>query len=227
MSLPFRLYPFRAIKPGRYRITAPLNPAYHVPHMRPALPPLHPVRLTVVVRSVDLAGPRSKSPLYTITASVLYRPGMRTPHACLTFLESLPPVGCGGVRVAGYDFPHAPHVIHFASGGWQTPELRIVGVWNGRALVLARPPSPAPTAERQPAPPAGCRGQEAPETSLLAKQMTRAHTRLGMIELAPCGHRLWALVGVADPPTRSFIRHHFGRRVIVRGWLRRARFGPE
>jgi hypothetical protein len=220
MSLPFRLYAFRAITPGRYRITAPLNPAYHVPHMHPSLPPLHGVRLTVVVRGADSARPSSSSRRYTVTASVLYRPGMRTPQACLTFLESLPPVGCGGVPVAGYDFRHLPHIIHFAGGGWQTPELRMVGAWNGHTLLLARAPSPAQKSPRAPGPPPACRGQRAPGIGLLASRITHAHARLGVIELVPCGRRVWALVGVADPATRSFIRRHFGRRVTVSGWLR-------
>lgn len=222
MSLPVRLYPFRAITPGRYRVTARLNPAYHVPRMHPSLPRLRPVRLTVVVRAAPAAIPSSGSRLYTVTASVLYRPAMRTPHACLTVLESLPPVGCGGVPVGGYDFRHVPHVIHFAGGGWQTPELRLAGAWDGHTLVLARPPAPARLGAREPVPPALCGGRQAPAARSLAKRITRAHVRLGLIELAPCGRRVWVLVGVADPPTRSVLHHLFGRRVIVRGWLRRA-----
>jgi hypothetical protein len=221
-SLPVRLYPFRAITPGRYRVTARLNPAYHVPRMHPSLPRLHPVRLTVVVRPARRAIHSSSSRLYTVTASVLYRPGMRTPHACLTFLESLPPVGCGGVSVRGYDFRHLAHVIHFAGGGWQTPEIRLAGTWDGHTLLLARPPSPASLGARAPAPPAACAGRQAPGARSLATRITRAHVRVGLIELVPCGRRVWILVGVADPPTRSVLHHLFGRRLIVRGWLRRA-----
>jgi hypothetical protein len=220
MSLPVRLYPFRAITPGRYQVTARLNPTYHVPQIHPSLPPLGRVRVTVVVRAAERASSRGR--LYTVTASVLYRPGMRTPHACLTCLESLPPVGCGGVPVAGFDFRHLPHVTHFARGGWQTPELRMAGAWDGRTLMLARRPSLARALSRDPVPPPACQGQQAPGTNLLAKRITRGHARLGLIELLACGRRVWALVAVADPATRSFIRHHFGRRVTVSGWLRSA-----
>jgi hypothetical protein len=220
MSLPFRLYPFRAITPGRYQITARLNPAYHVPHMHPALPPLHRVRVTVIVRAADTARPSFSAQLYTVTASVLYRPGMSTPHACLTFLESLPPVGCGGVPVAGFNFRHLPHLVHFSDMGWQTPALRMVGVWNGHTLLLTRRPSLARTSAREPAPPSVCQGRQPRETNRLAMRITHAHEELGLIELVPCARRVWALVGVADPPIRSFIRHHFGRRVIISGWLR-------
>jgi hypothetical protein len=48
-SLPARFYPFRADKPGRYQLVAELNPAYHTPNMRPPLPPLRPVSVTIVV----------------------------------------------------------------------------------------------------------------------------------------------------------------------------------
>jgi hypothetical protein len=65
MSLPFRLYPFRAITPGRYQITARLNTAHHVPHMHPSLPALHRVHVTVVVQAADSRGPTSSPPLYT------------------------------------------------------------------------------------------------------------------------------------------------------------------
>ena len=48
-SLRYRLYPFRAVAPGRYHLTAALNPAYRTPNLRPPLPPLHAVSWTVVV----------------------------------------------------------------------------------------------------------------------------------------------------------------------------------
>jgi hypothetical protein len=225
MSLPFRVYPFRAITPGRYQITAALNPAYHVPHVRPRLGPLYPVRITVVVRAPKMTGPRSPSRLYTVTASVLYRTGMGAPQACLTFLESLPPAGCGGLPVAGFDFQHLSGVIHFRGVGWQTPALRMVGLWTGKVFRLVRPPSTAGAPAREPEPPPTCHGQHTPGTNTLSKRITRAHARLRLLELLPCGHRVWALVAVADQPTRGFIRHHFGRRVIVSGWLRSGR--PE
>ena len=50
MSLPVQVVPFRALAPGRYRITAALNPAYRLPRMRPPLRELQPVHVTVVVR---------------------------------------------------------------------------------------------------------------------------------------------------------------------------------
>jgi hypothetical protein len=222
MSLPSRLYPFRALRPGRYQVTAPLNRAYHLPHMRPPLPPLHPVRITVIVKAPPDARSSSTSRLYSVTASVLYRPGMTTPQACLVYLQSLPPAGCSGAPVAGYDFERLSGVTHFGTMGWQTPLLRLVGAWNGHTLVLARPPSRARAPGHDPEPPSVCEIQGGEGTTRLAKRITRAHNRLHLLELLPCGRRVWVLVAVADPPTRAFIGHHFGRRVIVSGWLRPA-----
>jgi hypothetical protein len=48
-SLPYRLYPFRAGAPGRYHLTAALNPAHHLPSLQSPLPPLHPISVTIVV----------------------------------------------------------------------------------------------------------------------------------------------------------------------------------
>jgi hypothetical protein len=48
-SIPARYYPFRAMHPGQYVLTSRLNPAYHLPRMRPPLKPLRPVSVTVIV----------------------------------------------------------------------------------------------------------------------------------------------------------------------------------
>lgn len=221
MSLPFRMYPFRAIAPGRYQITAALNPAYHVPQMRPSLPRLNPVRVTVVVHPWRKARSSSISRRYTVTASVLYRTGMGTPKACLTYLLSLPPAGCGGVSVAGYDFEHLPGVVRYGAMGWQTSELRMVGVWSGHVLRLTRPPVRVTRPAGEPAQPVVC-AQSLRGATGLARRITRAHARLNLLELAPCGRRVWVLVAVADAPTRAFIRRQFGEGVVVTGWLRRA-----
>jgi hypothetical protein len=214
-SLPSRLYPFRAITPGRYRISAALNPAYHRPNMHPPLPPLRPVAVTVIVHERQAVA-------YTVTASVLYRTGMTAPHACLVYLLSLPPAGCGGVPVTGYDFHRLPGLVRYGGMGWQTPVLRLTGAWTGRVLRLTRPPVRADEPSREPGPPFACNGRSTAAIATLGTRLTHAHTRIHLIETEPCGPRLWALVAVADASTRGFIRGHFGRRVIVSGWLRPA-----
>jgi hypothetical protein len=219
MSLPARAYAFRARTPGRYRITAALNPAYRVPRMRPPLPRLRPVRITVLVKPRH---PSRASLLdrYTVTASVLYRKDMGRPRACLTYLLSLPPAGCGGVPVSGYAFERVPGLVRYSRIGWATPELRMVGVWNGHTLRLTRPPIAVAMPEAEPAPPARCRGRSTAAARALATRVTRARIRLNLLELLPCGGRVWALVAVADARAHAFIRSHFGLDVVVAGWLR-------
>jgi hypothetical protein len=218
-SLPVRVYPFRAIDPGRYQITARLNPAYHLPQFRPPLRPLRPVRVTVVVSNSP--APEKASLLkYTIVALVLYRTTMKTPMACLAILTSLPPAGCSGVPVTGYDFTRLAGLVRFGPMGWETPQLRLVGTWNGHALTLPRTPVPVTTHRPEPSPPAACHDHTTSDASALARRITRAHVRIHMLELNPCGNSVWLLVAVADQPTVSHVRGHFGGRVIVNGWLR-------
>jgi hypothetical protein len=157
---------------------------------------------------------------YTVVASVLYRAGIARPRACLAYLLSLPPAGCAGVPVSGYAFQRVPGLVRFGAKGWQTPELRLVGHWNGHVLDLTRRPQPAAHAEREPTPPLGCHGQSTPATAALATRITQAHTRIHLLELLPCGARVWILLQVADAATRSDIRTRFGDAVIVDGWLR-------
>ena len=219
MSLPARVYAFRAIRPGRYQITAPLNPAYHLPHLVPRLPPLRPVHLTVVVTPGGVTSPASGQTTYTVVAPVLYLRKVGTPLACLTVLESLPPAGCGGVPVTGYDFRHLVGRVRFHGMGWQSRHaLRLVGTWNGHVLTLTRPPSRVRRSTPAPSPPTTCR--PTPTGTALGRRITRAHMRLNMLELGPCGKTAWVLVAVADRATISFIHHRFGRSVIVTGWLR-------
>jgi hypothetical protein len=215
MSLPAREYVFRAAKPGRYVITAPLNPAYRLPSMRPRLQPLWPARITVTV------GPRTDGPTYTVSAPVLYRTGSKAPRACLAILTSVPPAGCSGVPVTGYDFRRVSGLIRYGSAGWQTPLLRIAGTWNGHALALNRAPAPASAAPQPPAPPAGCNGKTTPTANSLMRRIGRARDRIGLLQVTPCGTGVWVLAAVADHATRTEIRDRFGERVIVAGWLRR------
>jgi hypothetical protein len=216
MSLPAREYVFRAAKPGRYMITARLNPAYRLPRMRPRLHPLRPARITVTVGP----SPRTDGPTYSVTAPVLYRTGERAPRACLVILTSLPPAGCSGVPVTGYDFRRVPGLIRYGSAGWQTPLLHMVGTWNGRVLALKHTPAPASAAQQPPAPPAGCDRKTTPAAHSLMRQIGRARNRIGLLESTPCGARVWVLVDVADHETRIEIRDRFGKRVTVAGWLR-------
>ena len=159
-SLPVRLYPFRATSPGRYEITVPLNPAYHIPRMKPPLRPLHPVCVTVVVSS-SRHPPNASPATYTVVAPVLYQTTLGTRMACLAIHTSFPPAGCSGVAVAGDDFTHVAGVVHFGAMGWETPQLRLVGTWNGHRLTLTRVPVPT-TTRPEPSPPSACHSKTTP-----------------------------------------------------------------
>jgi hypothetical protein len=219
-SLPVQLYPFRATSPGRYQITAPLNPAYHIPRMRPPLRPLRRIRVTVIVSDGSARPHAATTPRYTVVAPVLYRTTIGRPMACLAMLTSLPPAGCSGVPVEGYDFTRVAGLVRFGAMGWQTPQLRLVGTWNGHALTLTRTPVPVTTHRPEPSPLAACHDPTSSQASALARRITRAHVRIHMLELSPCGDTVWVLVAIADRPTISFIHGHFGSSVKIAGWLR-------
>ena len=158
---------------------------------------------------------------YVVTAPVLYRTGRQAPRACLAILTSMPPAGCSGVPVTGYDFGRVPGLVRYGSAGWQTPLLRMAGTWNGRALALKHTPAPASAAPQPPAPPAACHGRPTLPAKRLMTRIGRAGEGIGLLELTPCGARVWVLVAVADHTTRAEIRDRFGNRVTVAGWLRR------
>jgi hypothetical protein len=217
-SLPVRLYAFRATSPGRYQLTAALNPAYHVPRMKPPLRPLRRVRVTVIVTA--RASAEASPATYTTVAPVLHLTRTGTQMACLVMLTSFPPAGCSGVRVAG-SLTHVSRTVRFGAMGWQTPPVRLVGTWNGQRLRLTRAPAPAATTRPEPALSAACHVRTAPAGAALARRITGARRRrIDSLEVVPCGGTVWVLVAVADRPTIAFIHEHFGRTVVVSGWLR-------
>ncbi len=150
-------------------------------------------------------------PTYVVDAPVLRFARGERPWACFSVLLSLPPAGCGGVPVSGYE-------VRRMSGRL----LHMVGTWDGQVLRLIRAPVPATSPRRDPAPPTACRGRPTPAADALARMITRDHAGLHMLELTPCGRTVWVLVAAADRATISYVREHFGRDVVVRGWLRPA-----
>lgn len=78
--------------------------------------------------------------LWTGTASLL-----KPPRAELTLcggatLLSMPPAGCGGAVVRGLDPMTVPGATRYPNGTVQTPSVRLVGTWDGRALTVTQPP---------------------------------------------------------------------------------------
>jgi hypothetical protein len=165
------------------------------------------------------SSPRS----YEVVAPVLYLRRVGRPMACLNVLLSLPPAGCGGVPVRGYDFERSDGLVRFGAMGWQTPPLHIVGTWDGRALAVTSVAAASRSAEAQPDAPKACDGSRTtPSSRRLAAAITRDHRRLHLLALQPCRTTVWVLVAVADRPTVSIIRRQFGARVMISGWLRAA-----
>lgn len=164
--------------------------------------------------------PSSRSPRYEVVASILSTRGTSTPWACDSMLLSLPPAGCSGVPVTGYDFEHLSGVQRLR-GTWWTGPLLLVGTWDGDSLTLTRPPVPRRSPQPEPSPPSSCPGRTRPAIKILARRVTREHARFNMLALERCGDRLWVLVAVADEATIAHLRHHFGNHFLVSGWLRR------
>jgi hypothetical protein len=68
--------------------------------------------------------------------------------------------------------------------------------------------------------PSRCRGLFSAELGAISR-MIRAHaSKIGLMEMSPCGSRVWVLVAVKD---RAIVRaiHRLGRDVLIRGWLQR------
>jgi hypothetical protein len=164
------------------------------------------------------AGSASRPKTYRVVASVLHTRRMDQPFACNAILLSLPPAGCSGVPVTGFDLEHIKGVRR-AGGTWWTPVLRLIGTWYGHVLTLTRPPVIRRSPGRDPSPPASCVGPASPFIKTLARKVTREHARIDMLALQPCAKRVWILVAAADHRTISYLHHRFGDHFLVTGWL--------
>ena len=56
-----------------------------------------------------------------MTAPLLHTQKSRVVLACQAILTSLPPAGCSGVRVKGYDFSRLRHVTRSGNAWWTGP----------------------------------------------------------------------------------------------------------
>jgi len=166
-----------------------------------------------------VAGPGRRTPpaktRYSVVAPLLHVRGTRRPLACFAMLLSYPPSGCSGVPVAGIRRPAGAHRV--GAVWWTAPRL-LVGVWDGHVLRLTRPPVPS-RARPDPGIPSGCDGRETAAARAVGARLTAVHESVGLLTLVPCNRRVWALVAAADPATLATIRHSFGDRVVVHGWL--------
>jgi hypothetical protein len=169
--------------------------------------------------SPSLSSPTAQAGTYQVVASVLHTKGMERPIACYAVLTSLPPAGCSGVLVAGYDLEHIKGV-HRAGRAWWTPVLRLVGTWDGHVLTLTRPPViRRHSSGTDTSAPATCVATASSFIKGLARRVTGVHAKINMMALEPCGQRIWILVAAADQYTKRYLRQHFGNHFLIKGWL--------
>lgn len=165
---------------------------------------------------------RQPSALYTVTTMMMIAPGKHSLIACHIMPLPLPPIGCGGVEVRGIDPFQLPGTRRFPNGTVQTATFRLVGRWDGSALVLTEPPQP-PQAE--PMTQAASHPQaEATQRALAAQQRVLAdwdelrRQGIQILELSTDGDSVTFLVAVADRRTIQILQQRYGP-VEVTGWL--------
>lgn len=89
----------------------------------------------------------SPSALWTVTTGTLQTKDEPL-KACDTWLDSLPPAGCGGVELRGVDVADLPAAHRYPNGTLTTDTLRVTGTYANGVLTVTEQPTPA----SQPAP---------------------------------------------------------------------------
>ena len=172
------------------------------------------------------AGPLRRQPsgLYTVTTGMMIAPGKDTLIACHIMPLPWPPIGCGGVEVRGVDALRLPGTRRYPNGTVETAKFRLVGRWDGNALVLTEPPVAAQTQSGAPRTEPSHLPAEATKRALAAQQRVLAEwdelRRLGIriLEFSPDGDSVTFLVPVADRRTIQILEQRYGP-VEVTGWL--------
>jgi hypothetical protein len=155
-----------------------------------------------------------------VTAPLLQTGRMLRPYACNAFLTSSPPAGCSGVALRGYDFAHLPGVVHRGETWWTDRAFSLTGTWNGRVLALTRPPVERGLKGTAAAEPSRCRGVFSAELGAISRKIRAHASQIGLMQMSPCGSRVWVLVAVKDRATVGAI-HRLGSDVLISGWLQR------
>jgi hypothetical protein len=169
---------------------------------------------------------RQPSDLYTVTTIMMSAPGKQTLIACQAMPLPFPPIGCGGVEVRGVDAFQLPGTRRYSNGTVQTAIFRLVGRWDGSALILTEPPQAAQQESGAPSHEALHPAAEPTQRALAAQQRVLADSddlrRLGIqiMELGIDGDRLTFLVPVADQHTIQTLQQRYGP-VEVTSWLQR------
>jgi hypothetical protein len=163
-----------------------------------------------------------RSPLYTVSTSVAYYGSARPDGGLIACESSLlmtdePGGGCSGIPIAvGYDLQ--PFVQRtYSGGGWDTRFLRLVGTWDGHFLHLT---SATPTTTGMGESDPNCAAHRSgPVVRVSNAELTDLSRHIELFGSGPCGHTYWFQVAAADHQTVSYLRHRFGKSVLVSGFL--------
>jgi len=84
--------------------------------------------------------PSSAPRLWTGTATLLKTNGQELTLCGGGIATSLPPAGCGGAVVRGLDPMTVPGAKRYPNGTIETPSVKLVGTWDGKALTVTEEP---------------------------------------------------------------------------------------
>lgn len=166
------------------------------------------------------AAPPSPKSLYTVTAIVMQKPG-EAPHACAGVPLPYPPIGCGGPDVQGLNLAALHGVERYSNGVLAARHLRLVGRWNGHALVLTQPPELRSVKDATRLPECVQDGTEVVtpkmQSILADHELLKSHG-IEPILLAPCRGAVFIVIPVADQESVKFLTDRYGP-LNVAGWL--------
>jgi photosystem II stability/assembly factor-like uncharacterized protein len=163
-------------------------------------------------------------PRYTVTTKLMTKAGDRV-VACWFEYFSLPPPVCGGATVTNVDVAAISGTKTLSNGVVETPNVRLVGTWDGHALRLTERPRLTTVGRTQfepvaqPMPPS-----PAKPTAEVLREITRDHADLQKrgVSLMEWGEGSDGLpylkLAVADAASVQYLYDHYGR-VNISGWL--------
>ena len=171
---------------------------------------------------VSYGGPASGNQ-YTVVTSLMSARGGPV-NACWAMPLPLPPIGCGGVEVTNVVIADIPGAVTYRNGTVGTPELRLVGTWDGRVLRLTEKPQPTTLPETRPQPvaqaPPASSGKTAQQVMEEFKRDEAALRQRGIVLLGfgAGSDGVEVTLAAADPASVQYLYSTYGR-MKISGWL--------
>jgi hypothetical protein len=144
--------------------------------------------------------------------------------ACAGVPLSFSPGDCGGVELDGIDIRSIKGTTVYRNGTVETPVLRLTGNWDGRRLILTRPPvvigdssvthlpdCANPASERSPA-------LSQIQAAIQQDREVLAARGILVLKTAPCIGNLLVVVPVADSVTVDYLQARYSP-ISVSSWL--------